>query len=678
MAGKNLLAEETSNPESLSRGKNLLIDDTSSTKKTDTKPESYLYPSTKTQLRQAGEFGQGLMLPFLGLAESVPYEPLQKGAANIVEKIQAKPEYVSPGGYGGTRSLGQFISGGALSLLPIGKGMALSKDLSLIPRIASRTAGGAALGYGTTALTEPVADASRIGEEKSKAGTKAAILGGILSGGGTIVGEVGKEAYKLLNGAFGISGKDLAKILKEITSGNLSKETQEALAKSQLSGKRAGVAEEIVKKQTDIPSSKYGELPGVSQETVAGKTMPLAESSQKQGSRVRDIVLNIFETFNTTRKTNADANFKNLFDFAYDKELQGLRLEDTKAFDKFSKEIKTLLRDPETGLANIPEGPIKQQILQIQRALDPRIIDTGGESISLPQLSYKAMETLRRVFDDRASGLPAQGADAISQQLAGDLSKGIREILREFTVKNKGDVSLFDKAINDYKRDSEFLRAFNTKVGKALTEEQLVGKGFNIAKVSAQDIPKNVFKNKESFDVFVEALNGNEKLAQEEAKKYFSNLMQGMNGKQLEQFITNDKNRQMLKLTGSYDMADAYTKSVQQAEKRVTSAGEKATSRRAIESEQKAFATELQTLQTDVNRAKTIDEINTATVKVINVLADPKVGKLTIAQRDALLTQIKNITDLQKKKELINRVIKFGLGGTGVAGLYSIYSSGGR
>ena len=154
--------------------------------------------------------------------------------------------------------------------------------------------------------------------------------------------------------------------------------------------------------------------------------------------------------------------------------------------------------------------------------------------------------------------------------------------------------------------------------------------------------------------------------------------MQGMNGKQLEQFITNDKNRQMLKLTGSYDMADAYTKSVQQAEKRVTSAGEKATSRRAIESEQKAFATELQTLQTDVNRAKTIDEINTATVKVINVLADPKVGKLTIAQRDALLTRIKNITDLQKKKELINRVIKFGLGGTGVAGLYSIYSSGGR
>ena len=481
-----------------------------------------------------------------------------------------------------------------------------------------------------------------------------------------------------LSEILGISGKDLAKTLKEITSGKLSKETQEALAKSQLSGKRAGVAEEIVKKQTDIPSSKYGELPGVSQETVAGKTMPLAESSQKQGSRVRDIVLNIFETFNTTRKTNADANFKNLFDFAYDKELQGLRLEDTKAFDKFSKEIKTLLRDPETGLANIPEGPIKQQILQIQRALDPRIIDTGGESVSLPQLSYKAMETLRRVFDDRASGLPAQGADAISQQLAGDLSKGIREILREFTVKNKGDVSLFDKAINDYKRDSEFLRAFNTKVGKALTEEQLVGKGFNIAKVSAQDIPKNVFKNKESFDVFVEALNGNEKLAQEEAKKYFSNLMQGMNGKQLEQFITNDKNRQMLKLTGSYDMADAYTKSVQQAEKRVTSAGEKATSRRAIESEQKAFATELQTLQTDVNRAKTIDEINTATVKVINVLADPKVGKLTIAQRDALLTQIKNITDLQKKKELINRVIKFGLGGTGVAGLYSIYSSGGR
>jgi hypothetical protein len=482
---------------------------------------------------------------------------------------------------------------------------------------------------------------------------------------------------KFLSETLGLTGKDLAKTLKEITTGKLSKETQEALAKGELAGKRAGAAEEIVKKQTDIPGAKYGELPGVEKETVAGKVIPLPESSQKQGSRVRDIVQNIFNKFDETRKTNATENFKNLFDFAYEKERQGLRLEDTKAFDKFSTEMKTLLRDPETGLANIPEGPIKQQILQIQRALEP-IIEVGGEVIAAPKLSYKGMETLRRVLEDRALGLPAEGADAISQQLAGDLSKGIREILREFTVKNKGDVSLFDKAINDYKRDSEFLRAFNTKVGKALTEQQLLGEGFNIAKVSAQDIPKNVFKNKESFDVFVEALGGNEKLAQEEAKKYFANLMQGMNGQQLEKFITNDKNRQMLKLTGSYDMADAYTKSVKQAEKRVAGAGEKATSRRAIETEQKAFATELQTLQTDVNRATTIDEINSAAVKVVNTLADPKVGKLTVAQRDAILNNIKNITDLQKKKEQINKWIKWGFGGGGALGAYSIFSSRGQ
>ena len=47
----------------------------------------------------------------------------------------------------------------------------------------------------------------------------------------------------------------------------------------------------------------------------------------------------------------------------------------------------------------------------------------------------------------------------------------------------------FDKAINEYKRDSEFLRAYNTKIGKALTEQQLVGEGFNIAKVPAANIP---------------------------------------------------------------------------------------------------------------------------------------------------------------------------------------------
>jgi hypothetical protein len=41
-----------------------------------------------------------------------------------------------------------------------------------------------------------------------------------------------------------------------------------------------------------------------------------------------------------------------------------------------------------------------------------------------------------------------------------------------------------------------------------LTEQQLVGEGFNMAEVPAANIPQNVFKNKESYDVFIEALGG--------------------------------------------------------------------------------------------------------------------------------------------------------------------------
>jgi hypothetical protein len=89
---------------------------------------------------------------------------------------------------------------------------------------------------------------------------------------------------KILSEAFGLKGQDLAKALKDIASGKLSKETEQALAKSETAGKRAGVAEEIVKRQIEVPGAKYGELPGVAKETVAGKQMPIPESTQNIGT----------------------------------------------------------------------------------------------------------------------------------------------------------------------------------------------------------------------------------------------------------------------------------------------------------------------------------------------------------------------------------------------------------
>jgi hypothetical protein len=39
-----------------------------------------------------------------------------------------------------------------------------------------------------------------------------------------------------------------------------------------------------------------------------------------------------------------------------------------------------------------------------------------------------------------------------------------------------------------------------------------------------------------------------------------------------------------------------------------------------------------------------------------------------LLERDEILNNIKNITDLQKKKEQINKWIKWGFGGTGAVG----------
>ena len=44
---------------------------------------------------------------------------------------------------------------------------------------------------------------------------------------------------------------------------------------------------------------------------------------------------------------------------------------------------------------------------------------------------------------------------------------------------------------------------------------------------------------------------------------------------------------------------------------------------------------------------------------------------MSIAQRDQLLREINQISDLQKKREMIQKVIKWGLGGGTAYGAYS-------
>ena len=582
-----------------------------STPKEETKSYTAMNPPPGTEMRQFKEFAQGLSLPILGIYESIPYEPLQKGAANIIKKIQAEPEYVAPGGYGGARSLGQFITSGGIGLAPIGKGLEITKGLSLLPRVATRTLGGSAVAGGTTALTEPVADASRIVEEKQQAGKKSAIIGGILSGGGAIVGEVGKEAYKLLNRAFGGDAKKLADALKDLAAGKATKEAKLADDAINSATSRAEIAEKTALKQTQLVEDQSRQLAGTTLKEEAGKFKPIPQSDDVIGSEIKKYADNVYEGLKNTREKNAGLLKQDAFGTAFQKETQGLKVTDTQSYANLRQEIDATLRNPVTGLSNE-----SSQLQQLKNILEP-VKEVGGVVVGKP-ISFQSLDNIRRMLKDRSYGLPAEGFDAIGQIEAGNMAKRVEQVMIEFS---DGKVK---KYIEQYAKDSQPLRAFQTKLGKALIDEQLIGKGVNYSKVASEKIPGKMFADRESYQNFIDATGGNKQFAESQARKYFASQLEAIKGdaKAIEKFV--EKYRTMLDLTGSKPMVEKYLADVRLAGKRAESATDIAKTERENIATQTGNKQAFNQLNLDLRSATNANEIASANDRLARRLLDNK------------------------------------------------------
>jgi len=456
-------------------------------------------------------------------------------------------------------------------------------------------------------------------------------------------------------------GKDLAETLKSTTAGRVSEEAAKAGKKAETAESRAGAAERITEREAGKPGAAYGQMPGVTMATEAGVAKPIPQSMDEIGSSIKQTADKIYNDLKTTRANNAATNKTAAFGDAKNKELAGELVENTKAYTDAKKMVTDALTDPDTKLTVASVDSIKNQLKQVKRALDPRYVDEATGVVMGRPVSFEGLENLRRFLRDRSYGLPAEGFDAISQQQAGKLADAVEKVMVEFSPKIK-------TFLNQYKKDSEPMRVFQTKVGKALIDEQLIGKGANYASVPAQSIPGKVFKSKEDYAALIDALGGNKQLAQDAAQKYFVAQLEGIkDAKGVEKFVRD--NRTMLKETGVYDMANRYAKTIADAEKRGARATQMGKTRTATATEQRALQQDLTRLGTDVERARDVGEISQQAANVANRLE--KAGILSIAQRDQLLREINQIEDLQKKRELIQKVIKWGLGGGTAYGAYS-------
>ena len=402
----------------------------------------------------------------------------------------------------------------------------------------------------------------------------AGMAGGI---GFTYGGALASKGYdwtkNTLKQAFGGNDRKLAEALREYSSKLSGKEAQTAQRmaseieqESAAKGKQAaidiekarqtaGIAETAEQKAARQQELALRELPGTKTEMEAGRFKPIPTSEQAVGDRIRGYVDRVFNDLKATRSKNAEKLKEEAFGLAKAREQQGLMPKDTEAFKKGMSELDSMIKT-----ATLSD--IKAPLQRVRNALDP-VQEVEGVIVGKP-VTFEGLEQLRRFLRDRSFGLPSEGFDAIGQQQAGKLADIVESVQREFTsgypsltAAVKGDKSsAFDRFLEQYRKDSEPLRVFKTKTGK-LFEEQLPGvKGY--AKVSSENIPSKVFKDRESYQGLIEALGGNKAFAENEARKYFTGEMEKFAGdpKKLEAFIRD--NRTMLNLTNARDMAESY------------------------------------------------------------------------------------------------------------------------
>ena len=488
-----------------------------------------------------------------------------------------------------------------------------------------------------------------------------------VKGVGALGKTLGVDKFSIIPESFKLGAKareQTADLQRRLTE-QVGTEAREASRKATLAEQRAGAAETTAQRQTRETELAARELPGMRTAQEAGRFKPIAQTTQEIGDEIRGSATRVMDTLKARRAANAETLKQDAFGKAFQREAAGETVESTKAYGDALQEIDAMIRNPVTGLTNAPVDEVAGQLKKVRGFLDRTVVNETGEVISRPPASFEGLETARRFLNDRALGLPAEGYDAIGQQMAGQLAKRIEAVMKEFSP----DIAKF---LSQYKKDSEPLRVFQSKVGKVLTGEQLPTPGTNFFNYSAKDLPGAVFKSKENYDALIGTLGNNRQLAESQAKRFFAAQLESKgSAKEVENFIR--QNRAMLKETNAIADAERFAINLRAAEKRGAAAKQVGEVQTKTAKEQKALADNLRTLESNVIIAKEPAQIadlgrSFANNLVSNNIIDQKSYRMLLSEID----NIKNtIFDAKEARSaLLRSAYKFGgygLGGTGLA-----------
>ena len=249
---------------------------------------------------------------------------------------------------------------------------------------------------------------------------------------------------------------------------------------------------------------------------------------------------------------------------------------------------------------------------------------------------FEGLEVIRRRLGDAGFGLPEEGYKAIGQGFAKDMYKSLSGQMKSYS-KN------FEKYLDDYKRLSQNLEAYGSRVGKGITQTQ-DAKGLYYAK-TAEQIAKDIFSSPEKFKTFVDAVGGNRQIADAAARRYFAGLAEKATTPKAVEDLLRD-NRALLNEVPAIrqELTTRYLEPLRQSERRSSAAG-------AIKEESTEAAKQFnkQVKDVDASLSKKLEGIESGKTiysDAINTLSSAKPGK-AVEQFDS--TVLPRIRDAEQK-----------------------------
>ena len=332
------------------------------------------------------------------------------------------------------------------------------------------------------------------------------------------------------------------------------------------------------------------------------------------GTDIREGFTSVLDRLRKTRSDNAKTYSQEAFGEAFQKEAAGASFAQTKAAQNAVQELNTMLKNPVTGTVGVPEGTIRNQIQGIRDVLQGfrRAQGDGGQVIDVAlRPSFEQLEIIRRSLRDRASGLPAEGYDAIGQQMAGRLADLVENTQKEFAPK-------FAAFLERYKADSQPINRFVNNLAKRVTGREEAD--FAQFKVDPASLADNVFASRQGVTQLIETAP---EQAENIARSYVANTLQNADAPAVQRFLSDRKTQDWLDLFPRLQqelMAGAQRLGI--VERRSSARGQLA----------KALGTEIEALPgVTATATRRAEELGTRTAERLEREGETKVRDLTSA-----------------------------------------------